>query len=71
MGLAPGGSMPTFYWMRQMRWGTHRSKACWDAYISRYHPRLFDALTRVDLLTLEWRRGERMLGGRIGSALTA
>jgi hypothetical protein len=71
MALAPGGSMPTFDWMRQMRWGTQRSRACWDAYISGYHPRLFDALDRVDPLTLEWHRGERMIGDHVGSALTA
>lgn len=35
-------------WVRAMHAGPSRSRACWDAYLGGYHPRLHDVLARID-----------------------
>ena len=48
------GDQPTVEdWVAAMRPGPHRSRACWEAFMAGYHPRLYGVLTRIDRMNEE------------------
>jgi|AACY02.2.fsa_nt_gi hypothetical protein len=47
LDLPRDGWVHTWDWMHTMRWGPERSRACWEAYLSGLHPRLFSVVQRV------------------------